>query len=470
MYTVCVGAGDDEESWSHGLTPALLWESYDRLLNSGADGIHACVKQLLAEQAYQRCFGQLCLSNSGGGNESPRSILHTAAASGTLQCGATTAAVRAFALPSKSVSAMTDRHHPSPLGCSNASSTTSSRCQAGSMYWVGDTGMALGDLQSAAAPEVWRHVDAVLCCGPLLNSTLLKEWQATQLKNSMPCKPKAVASHNEKTLVDDFHANSTEPQSLSTPWFTSYNCDSLAQLDSSSQQVDDESVIRHSLHSKPAAEGALPVPQNSMLSDLLKCHKQSVEHGMLEPACAKGACIQRDMLPPPDGISQKKLDHLQHVSKSSNSSIHHELTCQRVRIHPIGSDHSSSSASSCEYDSASSEPCNDSSSTSDAADVPGAQGPHALLLDGGSSPVASCCGSNSLNRLLWLPIESSKVNRLSLKDHLDAALEFLSAHLAARHRVLIHDTDGEHCAYQLLRSDNVACCSWLLQSVVPTHS
>jgi hypothetical protein len=52
-------------------------------------------------------------------------------------------------------------------------------------------------------------------------------------------------------------------------------------------------------------------------------------------------------------------------------------------------------------------------------------------------------GSNSaLPRLKWLPVASAKKDRSSLKHHLQEALEFVSAHLAAKHTVLLHDVEG----------------------------
>jgi hypothetical protein len=49
---------------------------------------------------------------------------------------------------------------------------------------------------------------------------------------------------------------------------------------------------------------------------------------------------------------------------------------------------------------------------------------------------------SALPRLKWLPVESAKRDRSSLKQHLQEALEFVSAHLAAGHNVLLHDVEG----------------------------
>jgi hypothetical protein len=59
-----------------------------------------------------------------------------------------------------------------------------------------------------------------------------------------------------------------------------------------------------------------------------------------------------------------------------------------------------------------------------------------------AAAAAGGCGGSSLPRLKWLPIESSKRDRSSLKENLQQALEFVSAHLAAGHTVLLHDVEG----------------------------
>eukprot|EP00775_Hariotina_reticulata_P002442 gene2442-2745_t len=75
--------------------------------------------------------------------------------------------------------------------------------------------------------------------------------------------------------------------------------------------------------------------------------------------------------------------------------------------------------------------------------------------DDGVAVCAGPCASSSFNvgfrgsqlpRLKWLPIEPSKKDRSSLKQHLQEALEFVSAHLAAGHLVLLHDVEGGHNA------------------------
>ena len=47
MYEYVPGAGDDEESWSRGLTPTLLWEHYRELLQAGPKNIQRVAKHIV---------------------------------------------------------------------------------------------------------------------------------------------------------------------------------------------------------------------------------------------------------------------------------------------------------------------------------------------------------------------------------------------------------------------------------------
>jgi tRNA A64-2'-O-ribosylphosphate transferase len=49
-YDYVPGAGDDEESWAHGLTPQIMWAHRAELLGAGMGGIQAEVHRLLRQQ------------------------------------------------------------------------------------------------------------------------------------------------------------------------------------------------------------------------------------------------------------------------------------------------------------------------------------------------------------------------------------------------------------------------------------
>ncbi len=71
-------------------------------------------------------------------------------------------------------------HNLKPKGCEDALTAAMDRAGNGA-FWLGSTNIAVGGLQASAAPSVWRHFDAVLCCGRTLHPSLQQEWGAMQL-------------------------------------------------------------------------------------------------------------------------------------------------------------------------------------------------------------------------------------------------------------------------------------------------
>ncbi len=76
MYDYIPGAGDDEESWAKGLTPRLMWENVEDLLQSGPEDIGNVVKklvksQLMSDRAQKRTgAGARAVGGGGGGGVS----------------------------------------------------------------------------------------------------------------------------------------------------------------------------------------------------------------------------------------------------------------------------------------------------------------------------------------------------------------------------------------------------------------
>lgn len=62
-----------------------------------------------------------------------------------------------------------------------------------------------------------------------------------------------------------------------------------------------------------------------------------------------------------------------------------------------------------------------------------------------------------LQRLLWLGVQDSKHHRSSLREQLDAALAFVSGHLAAGHTVVIADEDGHDTPVCIAVATLLAC-------------
>lgn len=54
------GAGDDEESWAHGLTPALFWQQKDFIMKSGPEGLHNRTAQVIQQAAVQQVNPEHC--------------------------------------------------------------------------------------------------------------------------------------------------------------------------------------------------------------------------------------------------------------------------------------------------------------------------------------------------------------------------------------------------------------------------
>jgi hypothetical protein len=88
-----------------------------------------------------------------------------------------------------------------------------------------------------------------------------------------------------------------------------------------------------------------------------------------------------------------------------------------------------------------------SESSSSSSDSTCSSAYYSTSSDDHAAAAASVGGQElQLPRLKWLPVECAKRDRSSLKQHLQDALEFVSAHLAAGHLVLLHDVDGEPSA------------------------
>lgn len=154
------GAGDDEESWARGLTPALLWGHRQALLAAGPAGIADLAAELAASPAGIANFAAE-LSHGGSG----------AAGTGSSQqewrrphSGA--------ALPPAA-----DPHRPPPLGCAPGGLDTAAGASSGgpvavaagpcSLWRLSGTGLALAQLPvgDMLPAEIWQHADAVLDLG-----------------------------------------------------------------------------------------------------------------------------------------------------------------------------------------------------------------------------------------------------------------------------------------------------------------
>ncbi|KAK9906569.1 hypothetical protein WJX75_004349 [Coccomyxa subellipsoidea] len=145
-YEYVPGAGDDEESWARGLTPQLLWEHKKELVSAGPDGVHDVVKRIVREGAAASALQEPAVRQVPG-SFSGRPHAHPA--DGGL-------------------------HNLAPVGA-RICQPTAVRCSGNGLYWIGETGIALGALAAGKASDVWSHVDAVLTLGTKEHPSMAEE-------------------------------------------------------------------------------------------------------------------------------------------------------------------------------------------------------------------------------------------------------------------------------------------------------
>lgn len=418
-YMYVPGAGDDEESWAAGLTPALFWQHCDALLRCGPTNIKPAVKQLL----------QLHKSASFGGAAASLAAaairgLAAAPASSSAASGGTGRPLSPLG-PGNGGSVgrgpvpATDQHHPAPQGCGTVGvmSALVSPAAPGA-FWVGNTGLAVGNLEGASAADVWRAVDAVLCCGTAMVPALRGEYQALQLAASrvpatlpvaaVSSSAPAASAWMQRQQQQTRDCQLQEKQAAGDRTLSSSFCTSGSAAHSHWVRQQQQLAAAGAAGSAVAADQVQPSLEFSKVGGAPAAARKPVrKSGMLSAllsktgaAAAAAACEAADVAA-----------HMQPAAE----------------LQPGGSDASSDASSVC------------SSSYSSVCSEDG------LLAGLGACSAAGAggCGGSSLPRLKWLPIESSKRDRSSLKDNLQQALEFVSAHLAAGHTVLLHDVEGK---------------------------
>ena len=138
-YSYVPGAGDDEEAWSHGLTPELFWRHRAHLLHS--DDVLAAIDTLVAPQPAV-----------------VRGAPHHASQP-------TRFAPRAPALSSRP----TGLHDLPPAGIGLFAACAAAACgppiAAGGVRWLGDTRLGCASFALLRDPsQLWRTTDALLLC------------------------------------------------------------------------------------------------------------------------------------------------------------------------------------------------------------------------------------------------------------------------------------------------------------------
>jgi hypothetical protein len=460
-YVYVPGAGDDEESWAAGLTPGLFWDNYEALLSCGPAGVGGAVKQLLAHHR------SLAYGRGGSSSSIGQQLLQVASQ-------------RAGGSP-PSHGVQTDRHHPAPKGCGGGSGVDGLYAEAAAaglkvvravpgVYWLGSTGLALGNLEGATAADVWRTVDAVLCCGTAMSPALQQEYQSMQLQSEgMPAVPRAgdgdvlgavcgsapggragwcaaAGLCFKPTYCWQGSSHALKPLSSSysscSEWARQNRPAPAPQQLQQEQQAERAGVAGGDGDcdgdgdgsSSPSAAAADPGSGSDNLSisrlEVPAAAKQ-VKHkgGMLTELLSKAKPAQQQQQQGPAAAAATR----QSNGRQTSGSSHHAHTSSADSISSIGSCGVAASESSTSSSDSNCSSTYYSTSSDDPAATPAGAG-----------------RQPQLPRLKWLPVECAKRDRSSLKQHLQEALEFVSAHLAAGHLVLLHDADGEaqqggHC-------------------------
>ena len=204
-YRYFPGAADDEESWSRGLTPQLMWAHLRTLLAAGPGGIEAAAEQLVAQQRreqqhaataareepceaaaaaaevapaanrpgieqpppqqQQRGFkqpGTACVQGAAAAVARAHPTYAVAASPSVAAQGSSAAPAALQALPQQPTAG--GLHCLLPQGCRPAQPASVQRMGAG-IFLLGSTGLAVSSSAAAAAPMVWQHADAVLHLG-----------------------------------------------------------------------------------------------------------------------------------------------------------------------------------------------------------------------------------------------------------------------------------------------------------------
>lgn len=290
-------------------------------------------------------------------------------------------------------------------------------------FWVGNTGLAVGNLEGACAADVWRSFDAVLCCGTAMVPVLQGEYNAMRLAAAKaPAAPAAAA------------LSSSAPCSMWVQQSQQHKDQQLQQVKAGAgERALSSSFCNGSsaAHSHWVRQQQLAAAAPAADSATTGSQEQALEFNKVVSAAAKKPARKSGML---SALLSKAMAAgapattlVAGSSSDSTSAPGSPTATSAADLHACGSD-ASSVAGSC------------------ASSVCSSSYYSVCSEDGG--PAAACgysSGSRShLPRLKWLPVECAKRDRSSFKQHLQEALEFVSAHLVAGHTVLLHDVEGTH--------------------------
>lgn len=434
-YVYVPGAGDDEESWAAGLTPALFWQHCEALLHCGPSNIKPAVKQLLllhksasyggasASLAAAAVHGLAAAPTSNSSNSSsarqgrPLSPLgpHGGSAS-SMRTG-------------RGGAVLTDQHHLAPRGCGGAEGSAQQHVIAAApgAFWVGGTGLAVGNLEGASPADVWRAFDAVLCCGTAMMPVLQGEYQAMRLAAEQACAAPAVPAISSSAPCSTWMqcagqqpgSDASEQKQQQKPQQQQVKSGGASRALSSSFSTSGSAAHMHWVRQQQLA-AAGPADRAAEFDQL-----QALDFGKASSTTAKKPVRKTGML---SALLSKAVPARCSAADTAQAAAAAATSVQPAAGNDSGSVAGSDASSMC------------SSSYHSVCSEEGL--PAALGSAGSSRSSSSSGGGGHLPRLKWLPVECAKRDRSSLKQHLQEALEFVSAHLAAGHTVLLHDAQG----------------------------
>ena len=323
-----------------------------------------------------------------------------------------------------------DKHHPAPKGCVGNATYQQQQQVLPGVFWLGGLQVAVGCLAvGVGPPQVWQQVDAVLVCGSVLHPALQQDWAAQQsaavdrcvsaplvgvLSRSLGSLQGGGGGDDSEGVNGDIRLSSSlgrgrkEGVGHEMAADAVQSCEPAEELVFCKEEVVEGSegfacgaggghVGRNSSSCSRSRSGS-PGRKSGMLSELLKCPAGSVLTGLTGAAAAVGgrSCCDSMCAGYPCHVScngiMRGAAQPQQMQRSS-SSLDRQSVCS--------------------------------------------------VLSNGGGGGGGRDAVRQQQRLLWLPVQSSKVERGSLKQHLQTALEFLSDHVSLGHRVLITDMDGE---------------------------
>eukprot|EP00241_Pyramimonas_parkeae_P002516 CAMPEP_0114225294 /NCGR_PEP_ID=MMETSP0058-20121206/584_1 /TAXON_ID=36894 /ORGANISM="Pyramimonas parkeae, CCMP726" /LENGTH=457 /DNA_ID=CAMNT_0001335867 /DNA_START=258 /DNA_END=1631 /DNA_ORIENTATION=+ len=149
-WTYVPGAGDDEETWSGGLTPAMFWSehNHETLLAASPTECQGLVAEVVKREKNKMQSEQQQVASSTTRDEFEQDV-------------PTKSPFPKKKTAEVSASERNDVHHPPPSGCVSYEGAVEP-FEDGSLRWIGNTRLAVG---KSTSKLLWAEADAAVYCG-----------------------------------------------------------------------------------------------------------------------------------------------------------------------------------------------------------------------------------------------------------------------------------------------------------------